>query len=271
MFELFIVLGVGVFAFALRSFENHWVRRLGGLAVLATSFLIGYFLTGSITVGFIGVATWFLLPWLEILTRIRRMRLPIDKRLRKRTPPSNRRFPDLAEVTEEIEELGFEYVEDTGWNWEGIDQFFRIFYDPETRTEVAVCLNEQGPVAFTYLAISSRTRDGKTWRTWNYPFSYTMMLAPNLMMNRFLSAHTFRDLVEQHRSFLLKNKIGDAELVTEDPDEIPEQMENEVRRQIDHNLDRGLIALSGEGTFRYSWRGLFFLWRQFVVDMVKFS
>lgn len=271
MFELLIVLGAGALSFGLRTFDHLLLRRLGGIGVLATSFLAGYFLSGSIALGLLCASAWFLLPWLEILCRIRNMRLPLDKRLRKRTPPAANRFPDLNDVTEEIEHEGFEYVEDAGWNWEGIDQFFRIFYHSDTKTEVAVCLNEQGPFAFTYLAISSRTRDGKTWRTWNYPFSYTMMLAPNLIMNRFLTAHSFHDLMEQHEVFLEKNKVGPGELVSREPEEIQEQMQDEIRTQIDHNLDCGLIALSGEGTFRYSWRGLFFLWRQFVKDMVKFS
>ncbi len=271
MFELFIVLGAGLFSVALRTFDRSWLRRAGGLGILGTSFLIGYFPTGHVLVGVLAVVSWFLLPWLEILTRIRQMRLPLDKKLRKRPPPSRDRFPGLNEVTDEIESAGFEYIEDAGWQWEEIDQFFRIFYHSESRTEVAVCLNEQGPIAFSYVAISSRTRDGKTWRTWNYPFSYTMKLAPHLRMNRSKSAETFGELIIQHRAFLEKNRIGAEEILPEDPREIPEQMQEEIRRQIDHNLDDGLIALSGNGTFRYSWRGLFFLWRQFVVDMVKFS
>ncbi len=46
---------------------------------------------------------------------------------------------------------------------------------------------------------------------------------------------------------------------------------NELRLQIDHNLDQGLIRLSGNGTVKYSWRGLVFLWCQFLKDMVRLS
>jgi hypothetical protein len=38
--------------------------------------------------------------------------------------------------------------------------------------------------------------------------------------------------------------------------------------QIDHNINVGLIELTGEGEFRYSWRGCFYLWFQMVKDMV---
>ena len=273
MFEILIVLGVGLFSAACRTFENSVVRKLGGIGILATSFLIAYYLTGRISLGVVAVLAWFLLPWVEILTRIRRLRLPLDKQLEKKMPPSNHRFPALRDVTEEIENLGFEYVGDTGWDWEveEINQFFRIFYNAARREEVAVCLSEQGPVAFSYISISSRTPDGKTWRTWNYPFSYTLKLAPELVMNRSVSARCFTDLMHEHQAFLKRNQVEEGTVSAEDPEEIPGQMEIEIRRQIDHNLDNGLIALSGEGTFRYSWRGLFFLWVQFLKDMIKLS
>ncbi len=271
MFEILIVLGIALFSFACRSFEHPFVRRLGGLGVLVTTFLIAFFLTGQLTAGALAVLAWFLLPWLEILTRIRRLRLPLDKKLQRKPPPSNHRFPDLAQITEEVENQGFEYVEDTGWDWDGVDQFFRLFYHPGRKEEAAICLSEQGPMAFSYLSISSRTRDGRTWRTWNYPFSYTMKLAPELHMNRFLTAHSFADLLEEHQAFLDRNEVGDREVVEEQPQEISGAIQEEIRSQINHNLNTGLIAVSGNGTFRYSWRGLFFLWTQFVKDMVKLS
>ena len=65
--------------------------------------------------------------------------------------------------------------------------------------------------------------------------------------------------------------IGDDQIQAIGPDEIRPLMEKELRMQIDHNLDKGLIRLSGNGTFRYSWRGMFFMWYQFLKDMVRLS
>ena len=42
-----------------------------------------------------------------------------------------------------------------------------------------------------------------------------------------------------------------------------------MKQQLDHNLKRGLIELTGDGFFRYSNRGLFFLWKQAVKDMIR--
>jgi hypothetical protein len=54
-----------------------------------------------------------------------------------------------------------------------------------------------------------------------------------------------------------------------DPDEIEASIEREIRKQIDHNLAIGIIRLTGNTHFRYSKRGLFFLWGQYIKDMVR--
>jgi hypothetical protein len=43
-----------------------------------------------------------------------------------------------------------------------------------------------------------------------------------------------------------------------------------MRRQVEHNLACGIIRLTGDGHFRYSKRGLIFLWGQYLKDMVRF-
>ena len=71
------------------------------------------------------------------------------------------------------------------------------------------------------------------------------------------------------RAFLHRQRIPEEELRVPDPDEAADEIEGEMRRQIDHNLSKGIIRLTGDGHFRYSFRGLFFLWRQFIKDMVR--
>ena len=42
-----------------------------------------------------------------------------------------------------------------------------------------------------------------------------------------------------------------------------------MRQQVEHNLNAGIIRMTGNGHFMYSARGLFFLWGQFVKDMIR--
>jgi hypothetical protein len=272
MFEFLLLTGLAIFAFALRTFELPLFRRAGAVLVLVITYLLAYFLTGgSHWAGAIAVLGWFFLPWLDILTRIRQMRMPLDKKLRYRFPPSEDVFPYLDELTEEVEQDGFVQVEDTGWEWNEVNQFMRLFYHPDKRMQAAICMHEQGNVAFAYFSLSSRSNKGRTYTTWNYPFAYTMKTSPKALLNRAPSVQTFGELLEQHQLFLFHHCLTIDDLKKQSTDSMQEQLQLETRQQVDHNLSVGLIALSGEGTFRYSWRGCIFLWVQFVKDMVRFS
>ena len=84
MREFLIVLGLLVLAVGLRSARSNLPRKLGALTFLAASFCLLYFLTGSLAGGLLGAGLWFFLPWIDLLTRIRRMRR--DLRLRPESP-----------------------------------------------------------------------------------------------------------------------------------------------------------------------------------------
>jgi hypothetical protein len=266
-----LTLGVVVAGIGFRSFAHPWWRKLGAVCFLVASYLAGWALTGSHAVGGVLVAGWFFLPWLEILLRIRHLRMPLDKKLKAGFPPSAERFPQLGEMTAEIERSGFERVEDASFEWDGSRQFMRLFYHRGDRMQAAISLLEQGGVAMTWVSVSSRLVDGRTWTTWNYPFSATMMLAPETRVQSVLDADSFDGLVEAHREMLLGDGLQAEEMAETEPEAFSELIQRETRRQVDHNLDQGLIRLSGEGTFRYSFRGYLFLWRQFLRDMVRLS
>ena len=107
--------------------------------------------------------------------------------------------------------------------------------------------------------------------TWNYPFSEAMKLTPDCIVNYVRGIGSFDELIEVHRKFLDSKGIINSNLQETDPDELGKLTEKEMRNQVDHNLDRGLLKLSGSGTFCYSWKGLFFLWYQSIKDMIRLS
>lgn len=272
MNHFLLVLGVFIFAIGCRTFHHPVIRRTGALSIIAASFLTGYYLGGeSVAIGIFAATLWVFLPWVDILTRIRNLRLPLDKPLRHRHPPSSDVFPHLAGYTEEFEEEGFVQTNDTGWDWDDMSQFVRVFYHEESKAQAGIYYNEQRHIAFTYIGISTRTTDGQVYTSWNFPFSNTMRSAPQIHLNRVVDVVTFAELIDAHEFFLLRERVQPEDIQALDPDAIGPLMEKEIRLQIDHNLDAGLIRLSGNGTFRYSWRGLVFLWCQFLKDMVKLS
>jgi hypothetical protein len=266
-----LVLGAAVLSAALRSFQNPLLFRLGSLGIVATSFLAGWLLGGSVALGAVLAASWLFLPWLEILTKVRRLRLPIDRRLEPRTPPARSSFPGFEEMTEEIESCGYVHLEDIGWDYQENRHFYRVFHQPESKTQASICLSEQQDMAFHYLTITSRTEDGRVFMTWNYPFSYGLKLQPHLFTNRFLGGAHFAKMETAHKEFLRSREVNPADLLDPSAEETIRTMQSEMRAQITHNIALGLLAQDGDNFIRYTMRGMFYLWFQFLRDLVRLS
>ena len=270
MRETLTVIGLLVLAVALRSARSNFLRKLGALTFIGASFALLYFITGSMFGGMLGAILWFFLPWIELLSRTRRLRLPLNNRLRHREVPNPSFFPNALEAAAGMEEAGFEHVSDCGWEWAGMQQFFRLFWHPEERAVAAVCLCEQSDVAFAFISITSRDATGKIWRTTNFPFAPTLKCPPNVQWNHVPCERScFHQILADHHQYLGRVKVPVDLLRMPDPEEIENSIEQEMRAQVDHNLAAGFIQLTGDGHFQYSKRGLLFLWGQFIKDMVR--
>lgn len=259
-----------VFAFGCRTFANRYVIKLGWIALLAASYLGGHFISGgSHWVGATAVAMWFLLPWLEIVGRVRKLRFPIKSEVKNRFPPSRQVFPDLDALSNEAEKAGFEEIQDTGWTWDETEHFMRLFYHCDRRVQAAISLAQQGDFAFSYVSLTSRTTDGLTVTTSNYPFSFTMKFSPKHLVNRYVGAESMDDLLTSHERFLARNNVKPEELAEQNPEQLPNYLERDMISQINHNISARIIEPVGNGLFRYSWRGCVFLWVQVVKDMIR--
>ena len=269
LFGLFITLGVAVLSVALRTYESSLSQKIGALGILTASFLAIYFITGSWILGILSALSWLLLPWVEILTRIRALRLPKEKSLRPKNPPSAEIFPSLDEITAQMESEGFHHISDAGWDWADYRQFFRLFYKEEDRAQATICLNEQNDLSFYYLRISSRAQNGTIWTTWNYPLSYGLKLNPNFRINRQRPDQSFWQLYQSHKRFLRTHAVELHVIDALDDERIQEEIENDLRDQIAHNIDQGVLTQTVGGEIKYSWRGMVYLWCQFLLDLVR--
>lgn len=269
--SILVVLGACVLAFAFRSIHHPVAFRLGTFGLVFTSFLAGWLLGGSVLLGAGFASTWFLLPWLEILTRVRRLRLPLHRPLEKSPPPPASRFPGFGDLSDELEAIGFEHSDDVDWRHDGMRQFYRLLYNTERRTAAAISLVEQGGFSFFYVTFSSNAADGRVFMTWNYPFSYGMHLLPNTVANRVDDDLDVEELASEHQRFLEKSQLADADLAPRLPADLRAEFEKDLRHQLEHNIARGILARDGEELIRYSVRGWFFLWGQFLREFVKFG
>ncbi|MEI6034675.1 MAG: hypothetical protein WCS65_10395 [Verrucomicrobiae bacterium] len=267
LFEILLVAGAGTLAFALRSFHHPVLFRAGTLGMVGASFLAGWLIGGSVFAGLVFASTWFLLPWLEILTRVRRMRLPLDRKISSCPPPARASFPDFDDLSSEMESGGFEHASDVGWAHDEIRHFYRLFLSSDRKTIGAICLVEQSAFTFYYIFFRSRTGDGRQVVTWNYPFSYGLHQFPGTQIQRVAGAQSA--LIGSHAGLVARGLGGDVCVVV--PEAICEELENDLRVQLDHNLACGILCREGDLLIRYTLRGMFFLWFQFLRDFVRLS
>lgn len=267
--NLCIVAATGFISAALRSFQNQALFRIGTLGFIATSYLAGMLLAGSWIFGIAFASTWLLLPWLEILTRVRRIRLPLDRQLEQCAPPPSSRFPDFSSLSDEIEEIGFEYVDDVDWSHDDTRHFYRLYHNAEKRVSASICLLEQDRFSLYYVTFTSRAKDGRVFMTWNYPFSYGMHMLPETVMNRVDDDLDIEELALSHIDFL--NRQTGLELMPVDTARLTDEIEAELRRQLEHNIARGILVRDKNEMIRYSLRGMFYLWGQFLREFVRFN
>jgi hypothetical protein len=267
--SILLVLGVAVLGMAFRSFDHPVAQRLCILCVLAVSFLLGYLPSGSWALGLTVASLWIFLPWLEILTKIRALRMPLERELESKSPPGRDLFPNLDDLTEEIEQEGFELINDLGCDWDAQHQFLRLFHRPSDQTQAALCLIDQGNIAFYYTSLMTRPTDGQVFTTWNYPFSYSLKFLPHTHIQRIRPTASFIAMCDAHRHLLSRNNVSVEGIPKIDPPQVQALLQQDLTAQITHNVRAGLLAQVDEQKVRYTWRGMFYLWFRLLWDSVR--
>jgi hypothetical protein len=269
--ELLLFGGLMALTAAFFQFAHPLMRRLGLLSFAATVFAAGYLLTGNIWGGIAGVALLIMVPWVEILLRIRKLRLPLRKQLRQAMPPAREMFPALGEITDTIEAAGFEHAADLGWEMDEYRQFLRLFARPAKREEAAITYVEQSQIGFHFASVTSRAADGSVFITWNCPVPSSLKKLPTVHLNRMPGDASFQMLIDGHDAFLAERGVDRAMLQAVDPDSVRISVERDMESQMEHNLREGLLQREGEEHGRYSWRGMLFLWFQVLRDIFRVS
>ncbi len=265
-----ILVGLGILAAAFRGCGKGYLKKAGALLVLLLSFLLGYFVFKNWMGGLAVASIWIFLPWVELLSRTRKLRFPVNNRLAREKAPNLQFFPDAAAAAHALENHFFEPVNSSGWHWAGMHQHFITYWHPEECATATICLCEQEDVVFSFLSITTETKGGERYRTTNFPFASMLKACDNLVHNHLpCKQKDFEGVLDQHRAFLEDRGVTDKDLLMPDPENIDNLIEAEMQDQLRHNEAAGLIATHADGTFSYTGKGLLFLWRQFLKDMIR--
>ncbi|MFZ4483896.1 MAG: hypothetical protein ACOYOL_07955 [Chthoniobacterales bacterium] len=271
MNEMLLFLGLLVLTAAFLSYDHAVLRRLGLFAVGLTTFAAGYLPTSSVFVGLACVSVWLLLPWVEILVRVRKLRLPLRRSLQPSAPPGREEFADFGELSDAIESSGFEHVADLGWEMDGYRQFFRLYAHSGRREEAAITYVAQHQMGFHFVSVTSRAVDGAVFTTWDCPVSSSLKTAPAVQLNRASADAPFDVLLSGHEAFLRRAQQTVESLRPVDPERVRAAVEGDMEMQLAHNLREGVLRPADEGHGRYSWRGMLYLWFQFLRDIFRLT
>ncbi len=271
LFNLLIVVGTGVLAWSLRTFANPVLFKLGTLCIFATSFFAGWLFTGHLWAGGVCATLLLFAPWVEILKQIRPQRIPLRYKIESRPPPSPHDFPMLEDLTGEIEDEGFEHVGDLGWKKEDGDYFFRVFLHPKTGVRGLIGLVSQPEFSFFYFSVYSYEKGTANRQlTWNFPFSSPMLLPKKWKVQKVFFECDFAYLFELHAREFFE---GFEEVPAEEDgrlQELGDELEKAFDEQVEENLRAGIFVEAEDSTVRYTFRGMMFLWVQFLKELVRF-
>jgi hypothetical protein len=266
--EVLLFGGLIALSLGLRSFQHPVIFRLGHLGLMGTTYLFGYRTTNRHSIGALLASIWVLFPWIEILGRIRHVQIPSKRTLSSQPAPGARTFPELEELTEEAEAEGFTLTDDLGWRGDDHRQFMRILTHAQKRIQATIHYVESEEAEFFYVTVSSRTEKGTVWNTWNYPFLLSLKPAPTWRF-QLVSGHlSFLQILSCHEGWLSKNGITSTAEIPSEPEAVHVLVEQDAAALVSHNLTCGVLAPGDEGMVRYTFRGCWFLWTQFIRDLI---
>ncbi len=266
-----IIISIIFLGASLRATRKKCLRKLGVLLFVFATGLAGYFLFDKIWVGVLSALLWVFFPWIELLLCVRKTLLPLENKLSKQDLPCESYFPEAAKIKKAFLEKSYEHVTDCGWKWAKSHEHYSFFWHPSKKHLAAICHRVQPCVTFCYLNIVSTTKDGTLWRSSNFPFSPSLPIPPSTRYNHITEGNISCPLqvLYAHELFLYDQGVEPAELINNQFSEVEKVFEHEMRSQIDYNLKHGLIRLTGDGHFKYSFRGLCYLWIQILKDMFR--
>jgi hypothetical protein len=130
---------------------------------------------------------------------------------------------------------------------------------------------EQNQLGFHFTSVTSRGLDGAVFTTWDCPVSSSLKIPPTVHLHRVAGDAPFDTLLEGHGDFLRERGVEDSALQAVDPDSVRAAVERDMETQMQHNIREGLLEPADDGHGRYSWRGMLYLWFQFLRDIFRFS
>lgn len=270
MKEAGIVTALITLAIGLRMARGRITKKLGAFSFLVAMGYLGYVLTHHWVGAVLSIMLCALLPLIFIYLRRSKETYHLQpKPLSSFRKIDDTFFPHASRYRAQLEDLGFDEVDENSWEWLNSHQHHRFLWHPEHCAIASVCLCEQQKVAFSYIILYSELADGTTIKTTNYPFSSPLIHPPNSHWNHVpCEEKDISAILESHQKQIDKHNTTPCTLLLPDPEEVSDKWVSELTHQTEYNLARKLIK-GEENKFRYTPKGYLYLWRQALKDFIR--
>ncbi|MEM1060552.1 MAG: hypothetical protein AAGK14_15160 [Verrucomicrobiota bacterium] len=254
-----LLLALGCAAFGFFQFPSPLMRKLGLLVMVATTSLAAALLSGQWWAGLLVAAVWLFWPLSELVLVIRRFRLPRHRHLEDAGPPPGTVFEQLRAFSMDLNDAGFQQVDQCELIPGDHEQFYRLFRHGEGRLLASLSMIMQNGLGFEFITFYSRDLDGRTWITTNYPLPMPLKMPPEIALHLTRTTETPEEVLAVHREFLELNGKQDAlAALGDEPRELRDLLEQVLEAQVRYNLDQGILrreTAEAQEDVCFTWRG----------------
>jgi hypothetical protein len=264
----FVLMSSGM---TLLQLESISYRKIGMVLIWLASGMAAYFFSHSVLLACAMLAAWAFFPLWEVIFVLRQFPVPRHRELSDARAPRDE-FEELAEITENLNDAGFEQLDECRLRPARHERYYRIFVRNDGLTQATVGYIAQGAIGFHFVAFTSDGSDGRRWMTWDYPVTYGLIMPPGIAVYRALHCQDIAELHQAHLDFLAANEVRPEDLVAGEstPHAARARLEETLNQQIEYNISRGYLAPAESPepeSFCYSWRGALYVTGQVLRDL----
>jgi len=96
-------------------------------------------------------------------------------------------------------------------------------------------------------------------------------LLPRTILNRVEEDCSIKELIGLHEAFVASNSANSPDMMDKSSTSLRSDFEAEMRELLEHFVAKGILTQDNKQMIRYSVRGMFYIWAQFLREFVKFS
>lgn len=270
---ILLILTIILLGLTMRSTPSKCLRKIGVFVYLAAFIVTIYIITECPICSVSCFLVFILIPWFELFFFARKKRFPQSNRITKHSLPESSCFPELENILKALHSHKFTALTEGGWQCGDSYEHYHFLWNEEKKLITIISNRIDTHVCFSYLKIFSIHENGTLYQTTNYPFPEDLIPTPDLIKNQITGCDAASPdfLLHSHENFLFENEVHPHFLQPLSKDSILALTEKLSKTQLLFNEKCGIIKKTPCHNYSYTLKGLAYLWRQTLLELIRFK